>query len=179
MIDRHQLIDLLRQSAATFTGSFASLAPPQFHFSPGADRWSIAQNAEHVIVAETGSGKLITRKLIAAEATPEALEAAADGEARINRRLAKRDQAFPAPEFVLPTGRWQTPGEMVGVFDQSRNATIAFLETTDLDLRRYIAPHPALGPLDGHQWAYFLVRHCLRHVEQIEEVKRAAGYPAA
>jgi len=28
------------------------------------------------------------------------------------------------------------------------------------------------------QWAYFLVRHCLRHVEQIEETKQAPGYPA-
>lgn len=177
MIDRDRLIAQLRDSAARFTDSFRATSPAQFHFKPEPGRWSIAETAEHVIVAETGSGKLIRGKLVREEATAEAIAASAGAEERIDARLLKRGTVLPAPDFVMPTGRWSTPREMIDVFDESRAATIEFLLTAGLDLTRYVAPHPALGPLNGYQWAYFLVRHAERHVEQIEEAKRHSAYP--
>lgn len=177
MLTRDRLIALLRDSAATFIDSFRATTTDQFRFKPLADRWSIAETAEHVVVVETGSGKLVRGKLLREAATPEAIAAAQGGEDRIDARLVSRASPFPAPEFVLPTGRWQTPREMIEVFEESRNATIDFLLTTDVDLTRYVAPHPALGPINGYQWAYFLVRHTERHVEQIEDVKALPDYP--
>ena len=179
MIDRQQLVALLRDSAASFLDSFRGTTPEQFHFKPAPDKWSIAETAEHVIVAETGSGRLIRGKLTRELAAPEMLTATQGAEARIDSRLQKRDRIFPAPEFVLPTGRWQTAREMVAIFEESRNATIDFLLATELNLADYAAAHPALGPLNGFQWAYFLVRHAERHVDQIEAVKRAPGFPEA
>jgi len=173
MTDRSALIEGLTTSARQFTASFGGLDPAVFHFKAAPDRWSVAETAEHVIVAETGSSKLMRGKLLREEATPELLAAAVGSEERIDQRLVKRDRIFPAPEFVLPSGRWQTPDEMIAVFDESRGATIEFLRTTPLDLTRYAAPHPALGPLTGHGWTLFLIRHCIRHIDQIEEAKRA------
>jgi hypothetical protein len=177
MTDRQQLITLLRDSATSFLDSFRGTTANQFRFKPAPDRWSIAETAEHVTVAETGSGKLLRGKLTRELAPLELLAATEGAAARIDARLQTRNQILPAPEFVLPTGRWQTPREVVAIFEESRNATIDFLLSTDLDLDRYAAPHPALGPLTGYQWAYFMVRHAERHVDQIEEIKRAAGYP--
>ncbi len=177
-MDKARLITMLRDSASTFVGSFAGLTQAQFHFKPGPDRWSIAETAEHVIVAETGSGKLLAGKLTREPTAPEVLAATADGEARVDARLGNRDRVFPAPEFVLPKNRWQTPEEMAAVFTGSRSATITLLETSPIDFTQYAFPHVALGPLNGHQWAYFMVRHALRHVEQIEGNKRVSGYPA-
>jgi hypothetical protein len=173
MPDRATLVTLLRESARTFTDSFRDLPPDRLHFRPALGRWSVAETAEHVILAEVGSGKLMRGRMVREAPPPDLLAATADGDERIERRLARRDRQFPAPDFVLPTGRWATAAEMIPVFDESRFATIDFLEKTELDLGRYAAPHPALGPLTGLQWAYFLVRHCLRHVEQIEETKSA------
>lgn len=178
MPDREGLIAQLRDSAGVFTGSFRGLSLPRFHFKPGPDRWSIAETAEHVIVAEVSSVKLMRGRMIRNPTPPDVLAATAGGDERIERRLAVRDRSYPAPEFVLPEGRWRDPAEMEAVFTESRAAVIEFLETTPLDLNSVAAPHPALGPLTGFQWAHFLVRHCLRHVEQIEEVKATAGYPA-
>lgn len=177
MLDRTRLVALLRDSATTFLDSFRGTTEAQFHFKPTTDRWSIAETAEHVILAETGSGKLIRGKITREPATPDQLAAAEGGEARVDARLARRGTAFPAPDFVMPTGRWRTPREMVEVFEESRNATIDFLLATEIDLTRHVAPHPALGPLNGYQWAYFLVRHAERHVDQIEGVKRIDGFP--
>lgn len=179
MIDRQQLVALLRDSATTFLDSFRGTTLLQFQFKPAADQWSIAETAEHVIVAETGSGRLIRGKLTRELAAVELLAASAGAEARIDARLQQRDRVFPAPEIVLPTGRWATPREMVEVFEESRNATIDFLVATELDLTKYVAAHPSLGPLNGYQWAYFLVRHAERHVEQIKRVKHVAGFPEA
>jgi DinB superfamily len=177
MIDRERLVALLRDSAAAFLDSFRGTTPGQFHFKPAPDRWSIAETAEHVTVVETGSGKLIRGKLIRERASEEQLAATEGGEGRVDARLQTRDKIFPAPDFVLPTGRWQTPREMVAVFEEGRNATIDFLLATDVDLTRYAAPHPALGTLNGYQWAYFLVRHTERHLEQVNGVRRAPGFP--
>ena len=46
------------------------------------------------------------------------------------------------------------------------------------DLRGHAAPHPAFRMLDGYQWILLLSGHAARHTAQIEEVKRAPGYPA-
>ncbi|MGE0555863.1 MAG: DinB family protein [Gemmatimonadales bacterium] len=178
MPDRDALLPLLRSSMTTFVDSFASLGEPQLRYKPDPDRWSIAETAEHVILAEIGSGKLMRGRMVRQPTPPELLAATADGDERIDRRLGARGQRFPAPDFVMPVGTWPNASAMVGAFEESRLATIDFLETTSLDLTSYAAPHPALGPLTGLQWAYFLVLHCLRHVEQIEETKRAPGYPA-
>jgi hypothetical protein len=177
MIDAETLIPMLSESADRFVISFRDLSPGQFTFREAPDRWSIAETAEHVIAAETGSAKLMAGKLIREAPPPELLAATHDGEHRIDQRLGKRDKYFPAPEFVLPKGRWSTAAEMIEVFTTARNSTIALLRRADLDLSRFAAQHPALGPLNGHQWAYFLVRHALRHIEQIEETKRAADFP--
>lgn len=178
MTDRTALVADLKDSATRFAAAFRDLTPAQFHYKPAPDRWSVAETAEHVIVAETGSAKLLRGKLVREEATPEQVEAARDGLRRTEARLLNRDTPFPAPDFVMPAARWQTPAEMLAVFEETRNATIEFLATTPLDLTRYVAPHPALGPLNGEGWAQFLVLHCLRHLDQIVAVKASPGYPA-
>lgn len=177
MIGKDGVRVMLGESGGRFTGAFRGMTEGAFHFKMARDRWSIAETVEHVTVAEVGSGKLIRGRLVREASPPELVAETALGEARIDARLLKRDRVFPAPEFVLPTGRWRTPDEMIAVFEESRRATIDFIATTELDLTKFAAPHPALGPLNGLQWAYFLVRHCLRHLDQINEIKAAAGYP--
>ncbi len=177
-MDQQSLIALLRESGKTFVDSFTGLSEARFHWRPGPSRWSIAETAEHVCVAETGSGKLLAGRLTREPTPPEVLAATADGIARIDARLRTRNVPFPAPEIVVPKGRWKSPEEMESVFTTSRSATIALLETSPIDFTQYAYPHIALGPLNGLQWAYFMVRHALRHVEQIEATKATPGYPA-
>ncbi len=168
---------MLGDSAGRFVGAFREVTGEQFHFKPAPNRWSIAETVEHVVVVETGSGKLIRGKLVREAPAPEVLAATVGAEDRVDGRLLVRDRLFPAPEFVMPTGRWSTPEEMIAVFEESRRATIDFIATTELDLTQFAAPHPTLGPLNGLQWAYFLVRHCVRHIDQIDELKAAPGDP--
>ena len=178
MLDRLTLLGLLRSSADQFLGGFGGLVPDQLGFRPGPDRWSIAEVVEHVALAEVGSGKLIRGRLVREPAPDELLARTVGADQRIDQNLAVRDRVIPAPDFVQPTGTWADARAAGAAFLESRDATIGFLAATELDLSRHAAPHPVLGPLDGLQWTYFLVRHCLRHGDQIEEIRRSPGFPA-
>ena len=62
-------------------------------------------------------------------------------------------------------------------FKESRDANIAYLGTTQDDLRNHFAPHPALGLMDGYQWILLMTGHTERHIAQIQEVKADPKYP--
>ena len=178
-LDRGRLVGLLRSSEASFVGSFQDLDEARFHFKPAPDRWSIAETAEHVVLAETGSGKLLAGRLTRDPTPAEILASTRNAETRIDARLTPGGTAFAAPEWVLPTGRWRTPSQMAKVFTDSRDATIRLMETSPIDFGQYAYPHVVFGPLTGYQWAYFMVRHAERHVRQIEGTKQAPGYPSS
>lgn len=59
-----------------------------------------------------------------------------------------------------------------------RGDTIRFAETTNANLRDHGAMHSILKrPLDCVQWLLVISAHTERHTQQIEEVKKSAGYP--
>jgi hypothetical protein len=39
-------------------------------------------------------------------------------------------------------------------------------------------PHPVFGPLTLNEWLAFHQAHAFDHIQQIEQIKRAPGYPA-
>ena len=80
MSDRDQLVDLLETSATSFTASFRRVSAGQFVFRPAPDKWSIAEVAEHVTLAEVGSGKLIRGRMTREPAAPELLAQAKGAE---------------------------------------------------------------------------------------------------
>ena len=178
MTELATLIALLETSGRTFVDSYQGLSDIQFRFKPAPDRWSIAENVEHLAVAEIGSGKLMQGKLTREAPAPEVLAATAGAHERIAQRLPNRERKASAPEFVQPTGRWATAEEMTAAFEESRAAMIAFLRTTTIDLTKFAVPHPLLGPLNGHQWAHVTALHALRHAAQIAEVRAASGFPS-
>lgn len=178
MPDKAAVLDLLARSGSAFPDAFRSIGPKQFFAKPAADQWSIAETVEHVTIVEVGSGKLIRTKLTETEPDAGLLAEAEDGSARIEARLGVEGGPFQAPERVLPKGRWSSAEEMLAVFEENRAATIEFIESTPLDLTRYVAPHPRFGPIHGLDWAYFLALHTDRHLRQIERIKQSPVYPA-
>jgi len=177
MVDRARLLELLRESSDRFTASIRGLSESQLGYKPWPERWSILETAEHVTAAERSSGKLIRNKLPSMTASPEDLARTEKAMALIDANLTVRDRIIPAPEFILPTGRWKTGDEVLAAFQESRDATIEFFSSAPPEIDQCAAPHPLLGPLTGSQWGYFLARHSDRHVLQIDEIKSQAGYP--
>lgn len=175
--DRGILLEYLHASGGDFLAGIEGLSDAQWAHKPGPDRWSIAEVAEHLTLTEELIAGLLTRQLAGSAPVAAQRDGRADMDVMIRDGLRNRSQRFQAPEPVLPQGRWKSRAELVSAFKSARAAVTEFVKTTELDLRTRTAPHPAFGPIDGHQWVLLLTSHVWRHLDQIAEVKAAAGYP--
>ena len=99
-------------------------------------------------------------------------------EERARAIMADRSTKFNAPEGFVPSGTWASTDALVAAQVANHTTTLHYVHGTQDALRWHRLPHPALGPMDGVQWLVFMAAHTRRHVQQIEEVKKAEGYPA-
>jgi hypothetical protein len=172
------ILDHLERTQAAFLAAIDGLSEAQWRFTPALDRWSIAQIAEHVTLAERTTGRLLTTRL--AEAPPPTLPYPPEQRrARLLRAVPDRSRRAQAPERIRPSGKWATLAETRDAFITARAALIAIAQGNDPALAGHVLPHPFLGDLDGHEWLLFTSLHLQRHTSQIDEVKQDRGYPGA
>jgi len=158
------------------------LSDAQWKFKPAPDRWSIAENLEHlVIVQERVLGPI--REQLAQAPPPPAGTDYRHIDAIVLEKIPDRSVKAKAPSVIEPTGEWVLAPTLERL---SRNyeRLAAFVESTP-DLRQRVLESPPLkivtnGELtmmDGYQWALTVAAHDERHVRQILEVKADANYP--
>jgi hypothetical protein len=177
MEERQLVLDQLAASEARLLELVDGLSAAQWNFRETPERWSIAENIEHVIVFE----RFITGVIANALEGPVELEkkALAGGKEHLVLGLANaRETKFSAREVVRPTGRWPNPTEMIAELRATRAGTIAFARETQDGLRDHFFPHIAFGDLDCYQWLVVMAQHGARHALQIEEIQADPAYPA-
>ena len=76
----------------------------------------------------------------------------------------------------MPSGKFATPADAAREFTARRDKTIAYVKTTQDELRIHTLAGPT-GPMDGYQFLLLLSSHSARHTAQIREVQGNAGYP--
>jgi hypothetical protein len=175
--EREAALKSLQATHDAFLKSIAGLSEKQWRFKPAPDRWSVAEVSEHITVSESMIFGMIQSKVMTSPATPEKRAEVAGKDETILKMVPDRSHKAQAPEFLKPTNRWATQAELIKAFDQSRQATIDYVRTTNDDLRDHFGPHPLLGPLDAYQWILLISAHSERHTKQIEEVKADPNFP--
>ena len=167
----------LRKSRLVFIGAINGLTEAQWRFKPAPDRWSIAECAEHLAIAE----EELLRMVRGASIEPLAEGTKLPGKAFDRELLSiylNRSTKAQASEILKPTGRWKDQDSLRKDFWQMRSDTIRFAETIPINLRERGFMHTMLKrPLDCVQWLLVMSAHTERHTLQIEEVKASAGYP--
>jgi len=176
--ERQVVLDQLASSEVRLLELVDGLTPAQWHFRESAERWSIAENIEHVIAFEHFLTGVIVN-VLQQPAQPEKQSQAAAKEPLVFNIANGRDTRFNAREVVRPTGRWPDTAEMLAELRRTRAQTIAFVTGLDADLRSHFFAHVALGDLDCYQWLVVMAQHGARHAAQIEQIKADPGYPAA
>jgi hypothetical protein len=166
------IFEMIEKTHERFASSVSGLTEEQEHYRPAPDRWTIAENAEHVSIVSHGLLKLTHKLLKRAEADP---------------KPAKADLELPPltmdDEGGLKPGKWQAPERVqpqggVRVADavahQSQTINDLFALKTRLeavDMTEQTWDHPYFGPLTFYQWMLLLGEHEERHRLQIEEIK--------
>ena len=172
--ERERAVAELTASRQVFLDSVAGLSPAQWNFKPDEKTWSVAECAEHIALSEDLlSGSVM--KIAQGPAAPEKKSAVNDD--FILTAVVDRTHKFQAPETLRPKKTFATPQETVDHFKAAREKTIAYVQTTQDDLRAHFFDHPVLKTLDDYQWILFLSSHTRRHTAQLNEVKANPNFP--
>jgi DinB family protein len=176
--ERDRAMSELHATRKMLLDSISGLSEAQWKFKAGPDRWSIAECAEHILLAEDALFHIATEKILKGTPASAPQANAKDRDAEVLRATADRTHKAQAPEMLRPvSGKWPTPAAAAEEFRKRRDRTIAYIDTTQEDLRAHSAPHPVFKSLDAYQWILFLAAHSDRHTQQINEVKASPGYP--
>ncbi len=170
--ERERLVEHLGKTRQALLDSVDGLSKKQWNYKSADDRWSIAECAEHLTIAE----EFIRNNVAEILKSPAVEVSDAAKEDHVMKIIVDRSQKFQAPEPVMPAQRWKSRKAMMKSFNTERDASIEIAQETE-DLRSFVGPHPAFGDLDAYSWLIFLSGHTERHIAQIEEVKETPGYP--
>ena len=130
--------------------------------------WTILQILEHMVVSENG----MLRMVQAAQPVDQSL-ADATKESDLSSKVTSRSKPVPAPERVVPTGRFPTIAAAVVALGRARVATVAYVRETETNLDCVTVNHPFFGVISGHAMILVIAGHALRHLDQIAEIKRS------
>jgi hypothetical protein len=175
--ERESLVKNLQTTHDGFVQSITGLSEKQWRFKPAPDRWSVAEVAEHITIAESALLGLVQKQIMATPAAPEKRAEVKGKDETVVKALEDRSHKAQAPEFLKPTNRWANRDELTKTFEEERKATMDYVKTTNDDLRDHFSPHPILGPMDAYQWLLLISAHSARHTKQIAEVKADANFP--
>jgi len=177
--ERDKGIAELEGSKKAFLDATKGLSAAQWNFKPAPDRWSVAECADHIALAQRFIFGRITDGVMKTPLTPEKRPTTAGKDDKLVPMLQDRTHKATAPEPIDPTKTPMSGPDAVKLFLESRAKTEEFIKTTQEDLRDHIYEHPvpAIGAMDAYQWVLFLSGHTRRHTLQILEVKADPNFP--
>ena len=175
--ERTYLLEQLETSRKNMLATIEGLSDAQWKFKPAPNVWSVGECAEHLILAEDfifGA----SQQILKTRAVPRPENSNAEFDRKVVAGVQDRSNKVTAPEPITPSGKFATPADAVREFTARRDKTIAYVKSTDDDLRVHVGPSP-LGQIDDYQFLLLLASHTVRHTLQMKEVQANPGYPKA
>jgi len=152
-----------------------NLTEEQWNFKPSAQRWSILNVLEHLVLFETYTHYVISnmKNLPPDESDHDPLEI----EQFLLRTVPDRSKKLQSPVPGHPRGRWDST-EAIEQFLLARARTQELLEESSY-LRGRIVPNPLYSSpdWDGYSWIIATALHTARHIMQIEDLKNDPSFP--
>jgi uncharacterized damage-inducible protein DinB len=169
--EKNELLQRLDCARERLIAAVAGLSETQASFKPSPDAWSVAEIVEHIATVEV----LVIMRLEKITSEPNHGNFK-DSDVVLFDKVVDRTERFQAPKRVHPTG--QSLGSSLERLVVTHERIVRLIRSaSDAHFRQHSMDHPALGPLDGHQWVVTTAGHCLRHTQQILEVKSATHFP--
>jgi len=176
--ERTYLIEQLELSKKNMLASISGLTEAQWRFKPAPNVWSVAECAEHLVLAEDYLFEA-TQSVLKSPTVERPASSNPQVDHMVVAGVLDRSKKVTAPEPITPAGgKFATPAEAAREFIVRRDRTIAYAKTTQDDLRVHTAPGP-LGAMDAYQFLLLIASHAGRHTLQIKEVEANPGYPKA
>jgi Uncharacterized protein conserved in bacteria len=140
--DREFALKGLDDSRKRLLATLRGLSREQLEYRPAPDRWSVAENLEHIIVTEKFVLGRLEGPAQQAPDSPQHSSWQGRDELFVRMLAEQREHRFQAPERLRPTGRWSTEA-LVAEFEAARGLSREFAASTQADLRSRFVRHPA------------------------------------
>jgi multidrug efflux pump subunit AcrA (membrane-fusion protein) len=172
----------LQQTQSALVGATKGLSEAQWKFKPAPDRWSVAENLDHIVlVQERVLGPILDQ--LANAPAPAADHDYVHVDAIVIHQFSTRLNKFPAPEFIHPIDQI-APGELLNRLS-ANYARLAERLVSTPGLRQHALEAPPLKAvskgafelMDGYQWILAAAAHTERHTKQMLEVMADPAYP--
>jgi hypothetical protein len=174
--ERAGAVKLLMDTEKGVFDQVKGLSDAQLQFKPAADRWSVEECVKHIAVTEQALWKM-TDSIIRQTATPDQRSEVKTTDQQIVQMIENRTQKFKTMDPFKPENTpYKSTTDALASFKANRAKLVAYVKTTQEDLRDHIATMP-FGKLDSYQMILFIAAHSNRHTQQIEEVKADPGFP--
>lgn len=175
--ERKFAIDYLNKTRARLLKDVKGLDSAQLYFRANDTSWSVAQCVEHITLSEDLIKQWIHGSLVG-PATPERTSEEKYTPETLILIVTDRSQnrsKTGGPWY--PDGNFPTTAIAVQAFVARRDSTIAYVDSTQAELKNHFIDHPQWGPLDLYEAFVMLSAHCERHTEQLEEVMASPDFP--
>ncbi|MEJ5960831.1 DinB family protein [Pedobacter immunditicola] len=170
------LLNYYQQTFDALQKSVEGLSEAQLNFKPAADRWSISQCLEHIVMTEQMIFDF-AKKGMEAPANPERKKDVKMKDEDVIKGVTDRSFKAKAPENIVLKGKYLDANIALTDLQNSRKAVLGYLDSVSVeDLRNHIGDSP-MGPVDSYQALLFLAGHTARHTAQIDEVKADVNFP--
>lgn len=174
--EREYVVTALETTKQLLHDTVDGLTNAQLTFKPDANRWSIAECIEHIVLVERGLFRAIQHGMSQA-AEPEKRSEIRMSDVDVIKAARSRAGRLAAPTPFMPTGKYGDTAATMALFDQIRTTDIDFAKTVSDDLRTHYFEHFMMGRLDLYQALLLIASHGERHRKQIDELKATPGYP--
>jgi hypothetical protein len=175
--ERKFAIDYLNKTKARVLNDVKGLSTTQLYFRPNDSNWSVAQCVEHITLSEDLIKQWMHGSLVG-PATPERKsEEKYTPETLIVIVTDRSQNRSKTGGPWLPDGNFPSTAVAIQTFISRRDSTIAYVESTQDDLKNHFIDHPQWGALDLYEAVVMLSAHCERHTLQLEEVMANPNFP--
>ena len=174
--ERTMIIGHLEKTRDHMKNVIAGLSEEQLNFRAEEDSWTIAECVEHLAISEEAFGGLI-QKTVASGANPAMKDSVKLKDEELMGIITDRSNRVKTSEAFEPSGKFGSFKETVDAFLSKRKEHIAYVKSTDDDLRNRFNSDLPFGTVDGVQLIIFAAGHTERHVLQMEEVMAHKLFP--
>ena len=177
--DYAHALQLLEEAEAEFLGLIDGLSEAQWTYKPEPEGWSIAETAQHIVLAEDILFRSL-QKALSSPGDPEWETKTAGKTEFVERVVPGRRRKARAPEAIRPRETW-TREDTLARYREKRARTMQFVQAAEraLDGHTFNHPFPVFNTLSAYQWLIYIPLHHKRHARQIAEIKASPGFPAS
>lgn len=167
-----EVLNYLDTQRAALAAAVELVPPTQRELSPEADRWSVAQVLEHLLIIEKRIGMGVTKWVSDARAGNLGVETESSSVMSTLPLdlIVDRSQRRSAPADVEPRGEIDAASAWAALEKARATLRAGVMAGDGLALGEVIQKHPVLGPINIYQWLLFVGSHEGRHTAQIVEI---------